>query len=199
MKTYEMPSPKFIMWRIVNRIMDKRKTRLFIFDIVLFAVLVAIDQLTKYAAVLRLKGQAPIPLLKGILEFNYLENRGAAFGLLQNQKVFFVIVAVVFLSVITYVVIKAPGEKKYDKLNLLLVIIAAGAVGNLIDRLRADYVVDFIYIVLIDFPIFNVADMYVTFSAAFLVFQILFVYKDNDFYFLNLHRKTLGDEKYEPK
>ena len=95
-----------------------------------------------------------------------------------------------FLVVIFYVLVKAPKEKKYDKLNLLLMIIASGAVGNLIDRLRADYVVDFIYIVLIDFPIFNVADMYVTFSAALLVIQVLFVYGDNDFYFLSLPKKS---------
>mgnify|MGYP002509544814 FL=1 len=170
--------------------MDKHKTRLFFFDALLLAALVAIDQLTKYAAVQNLKDKPAIPLIDKILELSYLENRGAAFGLLQNQKVFFVLVAVIFLCVIFYVLLKAPGEKKYDKLNLLLVIIASGAVGNLIDRLRADYVVDFIYIVLIDFPIFNVADMYVTFSAALLVIQVLFVYGDNDFNFLSLHKKS---------
>ena len=170
--------------------MDKHNIRLFFFDVLLLAFLVAIDQLTKYAAVQNLKGKPAIPLIDGILELNYLENRGAAFGLLQNQKNFFVVVAIVFLVVIFYVLVKAPKEKKYDKLNLLLMIIASGAVGNLIDRLRADYVVDFIYIVLIDFPIFNVADMYVTFSAALLVIQVLFVYGDNDFYFLSLPKKS---------
>lgn len=167
--------------------MDKHKTRLFIFDFLLLAFLVTADQLTKQAAVRGLKDKPAVSLINGVLELNYLENRGAAFGLLQNQKFFFVIVAVVFLCVISYVLIKAPGEKKYDRLNLLLVVIASGAVGNLIDRLKNDYVVDFIYIVLIDFPIFNVADMYVTFSAALLVIQVLFVYGDNDFNFLGFH------------
>ncbi len=190
-----MPSPRFTMWRIVNSIMDKRKTRLFIFDLFLLAVLIAFDQLTKHIAVLKLKDRPAIPLIDGILELNYLENRGAAFGLLQDQKIFFVVVAVVFLCIITFVLIKAPGEKKYDKLNLLLIMIASGAAGNLIDRLKTDYVVDFIYIVLIDFPIFNVADMYVTFSAALLVIQVLFVYQDNDFAFLSLHRKSSGNEE----
>lgn len=171
--------------------MNKHKTRLFILDVFLLAVLVMIDQFTKYTAVMKLKNQPAISLIDGILELNYLENRGAAFGLLQDQKIFFVIVAVLFLGVITYVLIKAPGEKKYDKLNLLLIVIASGAIGNLIDRLKADYVVDFIYIVLIDFPIFNVADMYVTFSAALLVIQVLFIYQDNDFNFLSLHRKNI--------
>lgn len=160
--------------------MDKHKIRLFFFDFLLLAFLVAIDQLTKYAAVQNLKGKPAIPLIDGILELNYLENRGAAFGLLQNQKNFFVVVAIVFLVVIFYVLVKAPKEKKYDKLNLLLMIIASGAVGNLIDRLRADYVVDFIYIVLIDFPIFNVADIYVSVGTAVLAVLILFYYKEEE-------------------
>lgn len=160
--------------------MDKHKIRLFFFDFLLLAFLVAIDQLTKYTAVQNLKGKPAIPLIDGILELNYLENRGAAFGLLQNQKNFFVVVAIVFLVVIFYVLVKAPKEKKYDKLNLLLMIIASGAVGNLIDRLRADYVVDFIYIVLIDFPIFNVADIYVSVGTAVLAVLILFYYKEEE-------------------
>ena len=72
--------------------------------------------------------------------------------------------------------------------------IAGGAVGNMIDRLRFDYVVDFIYIALINFPIFNVADMYVTFSTAVMIFQVLFVYKENDFDFLK-SGKLINDER----
>ena len=81
-------------------------------------------------------------------------------------------------------------KEKYFKLHILLVMIAGGAIGNLIDRLRFDYVVDFIYIALINFPIFNVADMYVTFSTVLLIFQVLFVYKENDFNFLSFNQNT---------
>ena len=73
--------------------------------------------------------------------------------------------------------------------------IAGGAIGNLIDRLRFDYVVDFIYIVLINFPIFNVSDMYVTFSTALLVIQVLFIYKENDFNFLSFNQKRIRELK----
>lgn len=73
--------------------------------------------------------------------------------------------------------------------------ISAGAIGNMIDRIRFDYVVDFIYIVLINFPIFNVADMYVTFATVILVFQVLFVYKDNDFNFLSFNQKKFRELK----
>lgn len=175
--------------------MKKRKIFLLLLDLLLLALLVALDQYTKYIAVQRLKNQPAFNIINGVLEFNYLENRGAAFGMLQNQKIFFVFVAVIFLSVIAYVLIKAPQEKKYVKLHILLVMIAGGAIGNLIDRLRLDYVVDFIYIVLINFPIFNVADMYVTFSTALLVIQVLFVYKENDFNFLSFNQKRFRELK----
>ena len=175
--------------------MNKKKSKLLLFDVFFLLVLVAIDQYTKYIAVRMLKNQPAFSIINGVLEFNYLENRGAAFGMLQNQKVFFVFVAVIFLCVIAYVLVKVPLEKKYNRIHVLLVMIAGGAIGNLIDRLRLDYVVDFIYIVLINFPIFNVADMYVTFSTALLIIQVLFVYKDNDFSFLSFNQKKFRELK----
>ncbi|MCR4989913.1 MAG: signal peptidase II [Lachnospiraceae bacterium] len=163
----------------------KDKKKLYLLDIILLIVLVLVDRLTKYLAVMRLKDKNAFNIISGVLEFNYLENRGAAFGMLQNQKYFFIFIALVFLVVMIYVLVKCPYEKKYNKLHILLVFIAAGAIGNLIDRLRFDYVVDFIFFSLINFPIFNVADIYVTVSTGILIILILFVYKDHDFYFLS--------------
>ena len=105
-------------------------------DGLLLAVLIAIDQITKSLAAGRLKNQPSIVLIDGVLELSYLENRGAAFGILQEQKLFFVAIACVFLAVIAYVLLKAPNKKRYIPLHLLLIVIAAGAVGNMIDRLR---------------------------------------------------------------
>ncbi len=175
--------------------MSKRKILFLIFDFVFLILLVLGDQMTKYIAVLKLKDGPAFSIIDGVLEFNYLENRGAAFGMLQNQKIFFVFVAAIFLCVIIYVLVKAPDDKKYTRLHVLLVMIAGGAIGNMIDRLRLDYVVDFIYIVLINFPIFNVADMYVTFSTAILVVQVLFIYKENDFNFLSFNKKKVRELK----
>lgn len=175
--------------------MKKQKWKLLFFDLIFLIVLVTIDQVTKYAAVIKLKNQPAFNIIDGILQFNYLENRGAAFGMLQNQKIFFVFIAVIFLSVIIYVLCKTPNDKKYRMLHVLLILIAGGAIGNLIDRLRLDYVVDFIYIVLINFPIFNIADMYVTFATAILVIQVLFVYKENDFNFLSFNQKKFRELK----
>lgn len=175
--------------------MSKHKVKLLIFDLLLLILLVCVDQFTKYTAVLKLKNQPAFNIIDGVLEFNYLENRGAAFGMLQNQKSFFVFVAVIFLGVIIYVLTKTPDDKKYTKLHFLLVMIAGGAIGNMIDRLKLDYVVDFIYIVLINFPIFNVADMYVTFSTVVLIIQILFVYNENDFHFLSFKKRKFRELK----
>ena len=175
--------------------MDKKKIKLLVFDLLFLSFLVFADQFTKYIAVLKLKNQPAFSIIDGVLEFNYLENRGAAFGMLQNQKIFFVFVALIFLGVIAYVLIKVPYEKKYRRLHVLLILIAGGAIGNLIDRLRLDYVVDFIYIVLINFPIFNVTDIYVTLSTVLLVIQVLFVYKDNDFSFLSFNQKKFRELK----
>ena len=170
-----------------------KRASLLVTNFMLFVILVITDQLTKHLAVVRLKNQAAHNLINGILEFNYLENRGAAFGVLQNQKYFFVFVALIFIGVIVFVLIKVPTQKKYYSLNILLVMIAAGAVGNMIDRVRYDYVVDFIYLVCIQFPIFNVADIYVTTATVILVFQILFVYKTNDFNFLSFNPKKFRE------
>lgn len=165
-------------------------------DAVFLAVLIFLDQFTKRLAVLHLKGKDPINIIPGALKLQYLENNGAAFGVLQNQKLFFVFIAVIILSVILYVLCKAPLWKKYRLLHVLLVMIAGGAIGNMIDRLTQTYVVDFIYFSLIDFPIFNVADIYVTCATIGLALAILFYYQENDFHFLSLKPQMTREPKY---
>ena len=174
--------------------MDRKKT-LLVIDVFLMVLLVVADQTTKYLAVLKLKGKQPWIVLDGVFELHYLENRGAAFGMLQNQKLLFIFIAIVILTVIVYVLIKTPYQKKYVKLNLSLVFIASGAIGNLLDRVRYDYVVDFLYFSLINFPIFNVADIYVTLSAIYLVILLLFVYKEADLEYLTFRTKKFRDLK----
>ena len=175
--------------------MRLKKKLLIFLDLLGICALVAIDQYTKYLAVIHLKDKPAFIIFNGVLELNYLENKGAAFGMLQNQKVFFIFVAIVVLSVICYVLFKVPDQKKYRILHLLLSLITAGAIGNMIDRIRLDYVVDFIYFVLINFPIFNVADMYVTISTAALIIMLLFVYKENDLSFISFNSKRYRELK----
>lgn len=157
-----------------------KKTIYNVVGIISFFVLIILDQITKYAAVLKLKNQESFVLVKDVFELHYLENRGAAFGILQGQKAIFVVITVIILAVIVYVYLKMPVRKRFHFLRVLLVLIAAGAVGNFIDRIRQSYVVDFFYFKAINFPIFNVADIYVTCAAIILVLAILFYYKDDD-------------------
>ena len=167
-------------------------------DILIIFAGVILDQVTKYFAVLYLKGQEAILLIPGVLELRYLENRGAAFGILQGGKIVFLIITPIVLLVAAYVLFRMPDGGKYLVLNILLDCIIIGAVGNMIDRIRLDYVVDFIYISLIDFPIFNVADMFVSIATVVGAVLLLFGpgYKDEDFSFLSLKKKdSEGEEK----
>lgn len=167
-----------------------------IFDLFLLGVLIALDQITKIIAESALNGKDDIPLIKDVLEFHYLENRGAAFSLLQNQKIFFIFIALVILLAICLVVYRLPAKSKYNILHILAVFIAAGAVGNMIDRFRYDYVIDFIYLKFINFPVFNVADCYITCSAIALILAILFKYRDeDDLKFLSFRTGKTRDDK----
>ena len=148
-------------------------------------LLIVLDQITKLFAIARLKNIDSISLIRGVFELRYLENRGAAFGMMQNMKVIFVIIALLMLMFVIFALLKLPDNKRYLPLRIIMILIGAGAVGNLIDRLFRGFVVDFFYFSLIDFPIFNVADIYVSVSCILLVILVLFVYKDGDFEFLN--------------
>ena len=152
---------------------------LYIFSIVIIAIGVIFDQFTKSLAVAHLQ-DAPIPLIENVFELRYLENRGAAFGMMQNQQTFFIITGAIMLVLFSYMYVKMPHTKRFLPLRGCFVAIAAGAIGNMIDRVALNYVVDFFYFKLIDFPIFNVADIYVTCATFVLVFLIVFYYKEEE-------------------
>ena len=155
-------------------------------EAVLIALLVLLDQATKLAAVSALKDGGPFVLIPGVFQLQYLENRGAAFGLLQNARIFFLAVTLIALAAVIYVLVRLPLKRRYIVLRFLMVLIAAGAVGNMIDRVFLGYVRDFLYFSLIDFPIFNVADIYVTCATILLILLLLFYYKEeDDFAFLS--------------
>lgn len=175
--------------------MSRKKKIILLLDLISIIALILLDQYTKHLAVIHLKDKAAFNIINGVLELNYLENKGAAFGMLQNQKVFFIFVAIVILSVIAYVLFKSPDKSKYTILHILLSLIAAGAIGNMIDRIRYDYVVDFIYFVLINFPIFNVADIYVSVSTVILIILLLFFYKEKDLNFISFKQKRYREIK----
>ena len=148
--------------------------------IIFFVLLVMIDQLTKKWAVLFLKGQDPVILIKNVFQLYYLENHGAAFGILEGKSAVFICITLIVLALIVYFYVRIPFQRKYRILRIFIVLIAAGALGNFIDRITQHYVVDFFYFCLIDFPVFNVADIYVTCATVLLIVTILFRFRDED-------------------
>lgn len=150
---------------------------------VLCMLLLAADQLTKLFAVSVLREQ-DITVIPHVLSLTYVENRGAAFGIFQNQKVFFFLITAVMIAVFLYCYVRLLEQESYRLLRILCITFTSGAAGNLIDRIFRGYVVDMIYFMPINFPVFNVADCYITVSAAVLLIALFFCYKDDDFSFL---------------
>lgn len=155
------------------------------------AVLTALDQLTKLLAAAHLKGRPEIPLIKNVLELRYLypENRGIAFGMFQGSTGFFAVVTVILAAAIVYAFVKIPKNSRFLPLMVTGILMMSGALGNFIDRVFRGYVIDFIYFSLIDFPVFNLADVYVVCSGILLVIFVGFKYKDEDFLWLSPEKK----------
>ncbi len=148
--------------------------------LVTLLILLGFDQWTKYLAIIGLKDKPDFMLIKDVLQLEYLENRGAAFGMMQNKQLPLIVITTVILLVIIWLFHRIPMSKKYYVLQATLLLIASGAIGNMIDRIGRGYVVDFIYISLIRFPIFNVADCFVVIGVVLLLFSLLFIYKDEE-------------------
>ncbi len=139
---------------------------------IIIAFVVALDQLTKYLIHANLELNSTIPLLDGIFHITYIQNSGAAFSMFQNKTGFLIAMQLAVITVVLVYLIKRQ-KKEHWCLLLSLSLIAAGGIGNLIDRAMNGYVVDFL-----DFriwPIFNVADISVCVGCGLLVLYMFFV------------------------
>ena len=152
----------------------------YLYGLVSMIILLIADQFTKYLAITHLKNSEDIILINKVLRLHYLENKGAAFGMFQNKQIVFAVVAVAVVIFVAYMYKKIPHTNRYFLLRFTAVLVVSGAVGNVIDRLFHNYVVDFIYFELIDFPVFNVADIYVVVACILFAIGILFYYKDEE-------------------
>lgn len=134
------------------------------------ALLVGLDQLLKWWAVQTLQA-GPISVIPQVFSFHYHENYGAAFGILQEKRIFLVLFTLLVLGALCWFLIR---QKVTDKVLLsAIVLIAAGGIGNLIDRIFRGFVVDFLYFELINFPIFNFADCCVCVGTGLVILYIL--------------------------
>lgn len=195
---------------------------LLVFGIFFIAILVSLDQISKVLAVQFLMGKPDIALVDGVLQLHYLENTGAAFSALEGARWLFLIITPIICVFLVFVLYRTVGvmvagrnslikisakpsassaspqklsanlRNRFLPLYLLDSMLLAGAIGNYLDRLHNGYVVDFIYFSLINFPVFNVADMYVTVSVIMGAALLLFYYKDSD---LQMLFPKQGDKK----
>ncbi|MGF7144085.1 signal peptidase II [Anaerotaenia torta] len=153
--------------------------------LILFIILVVIDQGVKLWVRRTLMDKAPLVFIQDVFSLQYHENTGAVWGIMSGKVQLLSIFTCIVFLLIVFLYFKIPQDKKYRPLRLVTVFILAGAVGNLIDRVFLGYVVDFIYFELINFPLFNIADSYLTVSCIVLFLLAVFHYKEDDFAFLD--------------
>ena len=157
-------------------------------EIILFVLIVAADQITKYLTELYIPYQSSVPLWRNVLELANVHNTGAAWGMFAGGRWIFIVLTLVVCGFIAYYLRKE--RKRMSKLaRYSLVLIMAGAVGNLIDRAFLGYVRDMISVVLIHFPVFNVADSSVTIGAALLIIDTIKNGENSFFHLLGLNDK----------
>ena len=145
--------------------------------IILAAIIVGLDQISKFFVLRDLKPIGDIPIWNEVLHLHYTQNTGASFGMLPGFKWVFLTVSLLFVAAtFVFVIIK---RKKIDTFALVsLGLICGGALGNAIDRIRFGYVIDFVYFKLINFAIFNLADSCIVVGGILLGVYVLFFYKE---------------------
>ena len=144
--------------------------------LILTVFFILADILSKYIVTAKMSVGLSIPLWENVFHLTYVRNTGAAFSLLSGQRIFLIALPIlVVLVIIVYILVKKPQNKI---LLLSFALIISGGIGNLIDRIRFGYVIDFLDFRLINFPVFNVADIWVTLGAALFICLLLFSKED---------------------
>ncbi|MGN0180043.1 MAG: signal peptidase II [Monoglobaceae bacterium] len=148
--------------------------------LIISVLLIAADQITKQLAVSHLTGIGSIPLIQNVFHLTYVENRGIAFGLFSGGRIVFIAVSVILLAALTFIMVKTPKIRRTVWQKAGTALIFAGAVGNIADRIRLGYVIDFFDFRLINFPVFNVADIAVCVGAVMILIHFLLSGDEND-------------------
>lgn len=143
-----------------------------ILSIIILIAAIFLDQITKWLAVLFLKEIDTLPLIKNVLHLTYLENTGAAFGILKNNRWIFLVVSAVAIVALLFYLAKFRPKNKWLLVGLSFIV--GGGIGNMIDRLLLGYVIDFIDFRLINFAVFNVADTFVCIGAVLVIIYVFF-------------------------
>lgn len=144
--------------------------------LLLALVVVIMDQLSKFYIQTHMVLGMSVPVLEDVFHITYILNPGAAFGLFEHQTAFFVMIAAGMVIATLYFYPKIP--KQYKLLRFGMGLMVGGALGNVIDRIKTGYVVDFF-----DFriwPIFNIADAGIVCGVGCIIFTILYLYKEDE-------------------
>lgn len=151
------------------------KVKKMILGIGLILLGIAIDQITKYIAIVQLRDQPSVPVIKSFFELTYVENTGGAWGALGGHLWLFITVTIIALGIFAYLM-KDFNLQTHPFYSISLILIITGTIGNFIDRLFRGFVVDFLnfYIFGYDFPVFNFADMCLTVGVGILLVDIIF-------------------------
>lgn len=147
-----------------------------LWTLIMIIAAVALDQWTKYLAVTHLQPIDTMPLIEDIFHLTYLENRGAAFGMLSNHRWVFMILSTVSILLILVWLFKEKPKSWWIRSSAAMII--GGGIGNMIDRFRFGYVVDMIQTDFMDFPVFNIADCFITCSCILLLVHLFLFNKD---------------------
>lgn len=136
------------------------------------ALAVALDQISKYAATQFLQGKPSVVVIDGAFSLTYATNRGAAFSMLSDHR--WVFLSLSAIAIVAILVVIWIFRRAHALFGVALGMILGGGVGNMIDRVAQGEVVDFIHVTFIDFPIFNVADCFITIGCVFALFYFIF-------------------------
>lgn len=140
--------------------------------IIIFSILLAgVDQLIKYLVVENLKPISTVEVIPGLFSLTYVENRGAAFGMLSNARWIFILFTLAVIAAIIFVLFKYRVKSKL--FNIAVVLIVGGGIGNLIDRIFYGFVVDYLSVSFFP-PVCNFADYCITVGAGIMVIYLLF-------------------------
>ena len=148
--------------------------------IIAVVILILLDQGTKLWALASLKPIQNMTLVEGFMDLTFVENRGVAFGMFSGQRWFILLLTGIIAVGLIWFYVTMPKKKEYFPLRVSLVMVLSGAIGNIIARLFRGYVVDFFEFTFFEWPVFNVADIYVVVGVILLALMIVFVVKDED-------------------
>lgn len=157
------------------------KIKIFILPIIIIGLLTAFDQLTKFIITSRFSLYETKPVIPDIFSITYIRNTGVAWGLFKGKRILFLILTFIALLFAFRIYYNVYNKRKYIPIRICLILLISGALGNMLDRIRLGYVVDFFSFELIDFPVFNVADIMVVVSFFLLFFLLIFKYSNEEF------------------